>query len=265
MLSIMKSSIALLLVLAAASADAANLRKLGGTTSTDTATYTSINEYGSAMLAAVNKARAAKGLSALCMNSKLHSAAQRHSDDMAAKDYMAHDGSDGSTMSERITQAGYDWSAVAENVAAGQVDVDAVMVAWINSPEHYENIMGDYTMFGTAYAFNADSEYKHYWTQDFGAGDAEQCDGASSTSSGSTTQQDAAQNEDQVQGEAETEAPTEAPATVAPTTETPTPAPTTSTPETETPATEAPVATPAPTTSSPETESPKGKDCESNF
>ncbi|KAF4033882.1 putative SCP domain-containing protein [Phytophthora infestans] len=99
---------------------------------------------------------------------------------------MAHDGSDGSSMSERITQAGYDWSAVAENVAAGQVDVDAVMVAWINSPEHLENIMGEYTMFAP-----------------------EQCDGV--TTSGSTTLQDATQDVDMVQGEAETEAPTPAP------------------------------------------------------
>ncbi|KAE8968058.1 hypothetical protein PR002_g27872, partial [Phytophthora rubi] len=133
------------------------------------------------MLAAVNKQRATGGLKPLCLNKKLHAAAQRHSNDMAAKDFMAHDGSDGSSMSERITQAAYDWSAVAENVAAGQIDVADVMVAWINSPEHLENIMGDYTMFGSAYAFNKDGTYQHYWTQDFGSGDAEQCDGAAPT------------------------------------------------------------------------------------
>ncbi|KAE9021518.1 hypothetical protein PR002_g12222, partial [Phytophthora rubi] len=175
------------------------------------------------MLAAVNKQRATGGLKPLCLNKKLHAAAQRHSNDMAAKDFMAHDGSDGSSMSERITQAGYDWSAVAENVAAGQIDVAGVMVAWINSPEHLENIMGDYTMFGSAYAFNKDGTYQHYWTQDFGSGDAEQCDGAP------TTKQE----------------------TVV------TPAPTTATPATEAPATPAPTSgdevqqapvTPAPTT-----------------
>ncbi|KAG3114132.1 hypothetical protein PI126_g24730, partial [Phytophthora idaei] len=226
--------------------EAANLRQrnLGGTTiATNVKTYSAYDDYAPAMLAAVNKQRATKGLSALCLNKKLHAAAQRHSDDMAAKDYMAHDGSDGSTMSERITQAGYDWNAVAENVAAGQVDVDAVMVAWINSPEHLENIMGEaYTMFAPGYAFNKEGTYQHYWTQDFGAGDAEQCDGA--TTSGSTTVQDATQNVDVVQGEAETEAPaTDAPATDAP-------------------ATEAPV-TPAPPTSTPET--PAQADCQSNF
>ncbi|CAH0482432.1 unnamed protein product [Peronospora belbahrii] len=154
------------------------------------------------MLMAVNKQRATKGLSPLCLNKKLHDAAMGHSLDMAAHDYMDHEGSDGSRLSQRITQAGYDWEAVAENVAAGQVDVDEVMEGWIKSPGHLENIMGDYTMFGSAYAFNKDGTYQHYWTQNFGSGDAEECDG-SPTSSLTPSPQHATKNVDQVQGEAE--------------------------------------------------------------
>ncbi|RLN21036.1 hypothetical protein BBJ28_00022382 [Nothophytophthora sp. Chile5] len=211
------------------------------------------------MLTRVNEERAAQGLSALCTNKKLQAAAQDHSDDQAANNYMAHDGSDGSTMEQRVTDAGYDWTAVAENVAAGQVDVDAVMTAWMNSPGHRANILGDYTMFGTAYAYSADSTYKHYWTQDFGTGSTEACDDDSSASTSS--QQSVAQNEDEVQGEASTTQQTDAPATEAPATE----APATEAPATEAPATEAPVETPAPETSAPTTTSPKGKDCESKF
>ncbi|EGZ19768.1 hypothetical protein PHYSODRAFT_327955 [Phytophthora sojae] len=252
-MAIAQSSLALLFVVAAASnglSDASYLRNLGGTTiATNVKTYTAYGDYASAMLAAVNKQRATGGLKPLCLNKKLHAAAQRHSDDMAAKDFMAHDGSDGSTMSERITQASYDWESVAENVAAGQIDVADVMVAWINSPEHLENIMGDYTMFGSAYAFNKDGTYQHYWTQDFGSGDAEQCDGAPVAQ--------------------------KTPVTPAPTTEAPTPAPTTPVQQ-EIPATPAPttgeevqgeaeipqqqeVVTPAPTTVTP------AADCQSNF
>ncbi|KAL3665513.1 hypothetical protein V7S43_009548 [Phytophthora oleae] len=182
-MAITHSAAALLFVLAATSngaSEAANLRQvqrnLGGET------YAQSDDYFSAMLAAVNKERAANGLSALCMNKKLQNAAQRHSDDQAKNNFMAHDGSDGSTMSKRVTDAGYQWNAVAENVAAGQVDVDAVMESWMNSPGHRANILGaDYTMFGTAYVYNADSTYKHYWTQDFGAGSSEACDGSDST------------------------------------------------------------------------------------
>ncbi|EGZ19764.1 hypothetical protein PHYSODRAFT_493104 [Phytophthora sojae] len=194
------------------------------------------------MLAAVNKQRATGGLKPLCLNKKLHAAAQRHSDDMAAKDFMAHDGSDGSTMSERITQAGYDWESVAENVAAGQIDVADVMVAWINSPEHLENIMGDYTMFGSAYAFNKDGTYQHYWTQDFGSGDAEECDSATPT-----------KQETVVTPAPTTEAPTSAPTTPEQQEIPSTPAPTTGEEQVESPV------TPAPTTVAP------AADCQSNF
>ncbi|KAE8894491.1 hypothetical protein PF010_g29656 [Phytophthora fragariae] len=167
----LRASIAGLVVVAAVS-EAANLR-LG---QRKLQTYTPSDDYYSLMLDRVNQARAAEGLPALCTNKKLQDAAQRHSDDQAANNYMDHSGTDGTNSQERITQAGFDWSAVAENVAAGQPDVDAVMDAWMASPGHRENILGDYTMLGCAYAYNADTTYQHYWTQDFGTGDAEECE-----------------------------------------------------------------------------------------
>ncbi|KAG3128850.1 hypothetical protein PI126_g21209 [Phytophthora idaei] len=169
---VLRPLISYLLVIAAV-AEATNLRQ----GQRNLQTYTSSSEYLSAMLARVNQERAAHGLPALCTNKKLQNAAQGHSDDQAANNYMDHTGTDGTSVSERITRSGYDWSAVAENVAAGQPDVDSVMENWMNSPGHRENILGDYTMFGCAYAHNTDTTYQHYWTQDFGTGDAEECDG----------------------------------------------------------------------------------------
>ncbi|OWZ14730.1 SCP-like extracellular protein [Phytophthora megakarya] len=176
------------------------------------ATYAQSSDMLSAMLARVNKERANANLPPVCANRKLQSSSQRHSDDMAQHNYMAHDGSDGSTMSQRITEAGYKWSAVGENVAAGQVDVQAVMDAWMESPEHRENILGEYAMLGATYAFKEDTEYKHYWTQDFGKGDEESCDSSPSTGSHhqepahqTPDQEQTAQNDDQVQGEADPE------------------------------------------------------------
>ncbi|KAF1773571.1 CAP domain [Phytophthora cactorum] len=43
------------------------------------------------MLACVNKERAAEGLPPVCGNKKLQSSSQRHSDDMAQNNYMAHE------------------------------------------------------------------------------------------------------------------------------------------------------------------------------
>ncbi|KAF4047130.1 Cysteine-rich secretory protein family [Phytophthora infestans] len=138
-------------------------------------TYSSTG-FQTLLLKAVNKQRTAKGLSKLCMNKKLQTAAQRHSNDMAANNYMSHTGSDGSTMSQRITTAGYKWSACAENVAAGQTTVDAVMTAWMASSGHRANILGTkYTMFGCGYAYKSGTTYKHHWTQNFATGSKESC------------------------------------------------------------------------------------------
>ncbi|KAI9906254.1 hypothetical protein PsorP6_003184 [Peronosclerospora sorghi] len=254
MIAISKSSLALVLGTTAAStsfSDATNVpqRHLGGVTiTTNINTYTSYEDYAVPMLAAVNKQRATEGLSPLCLNTKLHLAAQRHSDDMAAKDYMGHGGSDGTTMPQRITQAGYDWSAVAENVAAGQINVADVMAAWIESPEHLENIMGDYTMFGSAYAFNKNGEYQHYWTQDFGTSETEQCD--ESVPSDPTTSEHTSQFVDPARAPfTKTLVIGETPRSKIPVSET-----TTDTPMTITPI-----------SSTPGTNTPTVKDCEANF
>ncbi|KAG3239928.1 hypothetical protein PI124_g15158 [Phytophthora idaei] len=144
-------------------------------------TYTQPSDYVNLMLE-----RGAQGLPALCTNSKLQEAAQRHSDDQAANKIMDHTGSDGSLMLQRVTDAGYDWRGVAENVAAGQIDVTEVMDAWMNSEGHRHNILGDYTMLGTAYAYTPDGLYNHFWTQDFGRSDTEQCDDGSTPTTSTT-------------------------------------------------------------------------------
>ncbi|EGZ19720.1 hypothetical protein PHYSODRAFT_254820 [Phytophthora sojae] len=173
MLTFSKASLALLLfATATVSSDADNLRHESRQLA---ATYTMTSQYASGMLSLVNAQRAAYGLSPLCLNTKLMAAAMRHSKDMAAYNFMSHTGSDGSTMSSRIDDAGYMWTRAAENVAAGQTTISSVMTSWMNSAGHRANILGDYTMFGTAYAYNSGSRYRHYWTQDFGKGSTERC------------------------------------------------------------------------------------------
>uniref|UniRef100_K3WIC1 SCP domain-containing protein n=1 Tax=Globisporangium ultimum (strain ATCC 200006 / CBS 805.95 / DAOM BR144) TaxID=431595 RepID=K3WIC1_GLOUD len=149
----------------------------------DLQTYTSSDNFQAQMLAAVNAERAKVGLVAFCTNKKLQASAQLHSNDQARNNFMSHTGSDGSSMSQRITAQSFVWSSIAENVAAGQVDVTAVMKAWMNSSGHKANILGNYKFFGTGYAYNANSNYKHYWTQDFGTGSSEACDSSGTVQS----------------------------------------------------------------------------------
>lgn len=98
---------------------------------------------------------------ALRLNDRLMAAAQAHSDDMAAMRNMQHTGSDGSKVSTRVTRAGFDWTAVAENIAWNQRDVQQVIVAWINSPGHCKNLMN------ARYQFMGFGETDLYWTQVF--------------------------------------------------------------------------------------------------
>lgn len=99
----------------------------------------------------------------------LDQAAQIQASDMATHNFFAHEGSDGSHPSDRISRVGYKWRAVAENIAAGYREVDPVIQGWIDSPGHCANIMNPvYTQMGIAYAVNPKSEAGVYWSQTFG-------------------------------------------------------------------------------------------------
>jgi uncharacterized protein YkwD len=104
---------------------------------------------------------------ALVNDAKLHAAALGHSRDMAAKNYFSHTSQDGRSFSARITAAGFNWHAVAENIAFGQRTPAEVVKTWLDSPGHRANIMNcTYTRIGVGVAQGAKGLY---WTQDFGA------------------------------------------------------------------------------------------------
>lgn len=101
----------------------------------------------------------------LTLNPQLGRAALLHSQEMAEHSAMTHEGRDGSTPSERVTRTGYRWSAVGENVAAGQRTADEVVAAWLSSAGHCENIMnGQYREMGIASAVNTKDRYGVYWS-----------------------------------------------------------------------------------------------------
>ncbi|AOR31329.1 hypothetical protein BFF78_10035 [Streptomyces fodineus] len=112
----------------------------------------------------VNAERAKVGCHPLTVNAALMKAAQAHSADMAAHQNMSHTGSDGSSPGDRITRAGYAWSAYGENVAYGYATADQVMTGWMNSPGHRANILDcSFKEIGVGLA-----QPGSYWTQDFG-------------------------------------------------------------------------------------------------
>lgn len=90
---------------------------------------------------AVNDLRANAGKAPLAYSAILERAAQAHADDMARRGFFAHEGSNGSAMSDRVSAQGYKWCFVAENIAKGQRDLRQVMQSWTTSKGHYKNMV----------------------------------------------------------------------------------------------------------------------------
>lgn len=56
-----------------------------------------------------------------------------------------------------------------ENLAGGQFTPEQAVQGWMNSPGHRANILNPkYKLLGVAYAYRPDSQFKHYWVQQFG-------------------------------------------------------------------------------------------------
>lgn len=131
----------------------------------------------------VNQERTNHGCQPLQVSPQLSAAAQAHSQDMALNDFVSHTGSDGSTVGERLTRAGYDWRMAAENIAAGQDTAEAVVASWMSSSGHRANILNCALHdIGVGYYYQPDDlpnvrlsggqaggPFRSYWTQDFGS------------------------------------------------------------------------------------------------
>ncbi len=137
-----------------------------GTAPAPTPTPTQGSSAQDEVLRLTNAERQAGGCAPLKNDPQLRSAAQGHSDDMAAKNYFSHTSQDGRTMTDRIKASGFSpLSAWAENIAWGQRTPAAVVKAWMNSEGHRRNIMNcAYTHLGVGMAT---SPRGPYWTQDF--------------------------------------------------------------------------------------------------
>lgn len=123
--------------------------------------------YEQEVLALTNAQRTGAGCPALTWNATLASVARAHSQDMATNNYFDHNTPSGTTPEQRITAAGYTYTQMAENIAAGQATPADVMASWMASAGHKANILNcGLTQLGVGYATGGSSGW--YWTQDFG-------------------------------------------------------------------------------------------------
>jgi uncharacterized protein YkwD len=109
---------------------------------------------------------------ALGWNVRLTQAATGHSADMARHGYFSHTGRDQREMNDRASAAGYAWSALGENIAAGPDTVAEVMAGWQASEGHCANLMNPaFREVGVACVPRPASErgsYDTYWTMVLG-------------------------------------------------------------------------------------------------
>lgn len=91
-----------------------------------------------------NKERAKKGLSVLKENQSLNKAAYAKAINMFEEDYWAHFAPSGKDPWGFIKATGYKFSYAGENLAKNFQKSDDVVVAWMNSPTHRDNLLSSH-------------------------------------------------------------------------------------------------------------------------
>lgn len=133
--------------------------------------YTVSGSYPSEIVNLINQARAGAGLAALTVDSRLTSAAQNHSIDMACFSLLSHTGTNGSSIQQRITAAGYPSTYSLEMIygGSGAYPQDAFNW-WMNDPAHHAVIFDEQVRdVGAGFAYVVDSAAGDYYTVDFGS------------------------------------------------------------------------------------------------
>src|SRR6266498_517203 len=99
-----------------------------------------------------NDYRSRQGLPKLSTNDSLTRAAQAKAESMIAGNYWSHTAPDGTSPWYYFQKVGYQYARAGENLAYGFSTGDQVITAWMNSPEHRDNVLGDYAEVGFGFA-----------------------------------------------------------------------------------------------------------------
>lgn len=118
------------------------------------------------MIEEINHHRKVVGLHALKPQKFLITAAGKHTRWMADAGIMSHIDADGLKPADRIRREGYSWRNAGENIAMGYTTPKSVVDAWMRSPGHKANILGQYSELGVGHVQSSKNNY-HYWTAVF--------------------------------------------------------------------------------------------------
>jgi uncharacterized protein YkwD len=128
------------------------------------------NEFASELQIKINELRMQSGAcesintqsrQALSWNEDLAQLALDQSTHLAQLNQLTHLGAKGHKLAKRVSDSGYEWSALAENLALTHSGVAHVLELWLASRGHANNMCGaDYSEFGAA-------RVEGYWTAIF--------------------------------------------------------------------------------------------------
>lgn len=119
-------------------------------------------DYSAEALAAVNAVRAKKGLSPVAVDPAAAGAAVSQARRMVSHRKMAHLLGPGDDFKARMKGGGVALPA-SENVATGQDSLAEAIDAWVKSPRHLHNMLGDYSGMGVAVAYDVTDGNRPYW------------------------------------------------------------------------------------------------------
>jgi uncharacterized protein YkwD len=112
-----------------------------------------------------NANRVKLGKSILIWDDTISGTARKHSQDMAAQNYFAHESPDGLSPFDRMEADGLKLRAASENIAAGQTSAIFAHHSWMNSEGHRVNLLSDIKKLGTGVAFGG--KMSIYYAQNF--------------------------------------------------------------------------------------------------
>jgi len=92
---------------------------------------------------------------------------------MGCNRFVDHEGSDGSSVRDRVTAQGYSWSRVGENIyVGGSATPQSTFTWWMNSQLHQDNhqdnlLSSYYTEIGIGYIYESSIGYGGHFTAVF--------------------------------------------------------------------------------------------------
>lgn len=115
-----------------------------------------------------NSVRARHGLDPLSWSSSAGQAAKKHSIHMAAKNFFSHVDPSFRSPGDRLNTEGVSYKNCGENIIAGYGSAILSSHGWYVSEKHRKNLLNkNFRYLGVGFAYDEDSIYKTYITQNF--------------------------------------------------------------------------------------------------